>query len=150
MTFRILHWASRIILAGIFLYSGYVKIDQFLAFESALYRYKLFPDSLIIPIAQYLPWVEVALGVSLLVGWKVRYFAAFTAGLLSLFSTILVITYLRGIDAECGCFGVGGRITPWTIGRDALILLPAIFLVLEARIRRRWHSQPECKTGTPD
>ena len=140
MTFRILHWASRIILAGTFLYSGYVKIDQFLAFKTALYGYKLFPIGLINPIAEYLPWMEVALGLLLLVGWKVRYVAAFTAGLLSLFLIILIITYSRGIPAECGCFGAGGRISPLTLTRDALFLLPAIFLILEARTRRRWQS----------
>lgn len=147
MTFRILHWASRIVLAGTFLYSGYVKIQSPLEFAGALTGYKLFPSDLIIAITYYLPWIEVALGVLLLVGWKVRYFAAFTAGLLSLFLIILIITYLRGIDAECGCFGMGGRISPLTIARDALFLVPAVFLSLEARIQRRWQSRMDFRIG---
>jgi uncharacterized membrane protein YphA (DoxX/SURF4 family) len=147
MTFRILHWASRIVLAGTFLYSGYVKIQSPLEFAGALTGYKLFPSDLIITITYYLPWIEVALGVLLLVGWKVRYFAAFTAGLLSLFLIILIITYLRGIDAECGCFGMGGRISPLTIARDALFLVPAVFLSLEARIQRRWQSRMDFRIG---
>lgn len=147
MTFRILHWAGRIVLAGTFLYSGYVKIQSPLEFAGALTGYKLFPSDLIITITYYLPWIEVALGVLLLVGWKVRYFAAFTAGLLSLFLIILIITYLRGIDAECGCFGMGGRISPLTIARDALFLVPAVFLSLEARIQRRWQSRMDFRIG---
>jgi uncharacterized membrane protein YphA (DoxX/SURF4 family) len=146
MTFRILHWASRIILAATFLYSGYVKIQSPLEFAGALAGYKLFPADLIIPVTYYLPWIEVALGASLLVGWKIRYFAAFTIGLLSLFTLILVVTYLRGIDAECGCFGMGGPISPLTIARDGLFLVPAVFLGLEARIRRRWQSQMDFRT----
>jgi uncharacterized membrane protein YphA (DoxX/SURF4 family) len=150
MAFRVLHWASRIILAGIFLYSGYVKLQSPLQFAAALAGYKLFPIGLILPITYYLPWIEVALGVLLLVGWKVRYFAACTAGLLFLFLSILVITYLRGIDADCGCFAAGGRISPLTIARDALFLVPAVFLGLEPRIRRGWQSQPECEAESAD
>jgi len=90
----------------------------------------LFPDSLILPLADYFPWVEIALGVLLLIGWKIRYFAIAACALLAAFLTVLTITYLRGIDANCGCFSFEDRISLLTIGRDTLILLPALFLAL--------------------
>jgi uncharacterized membrane protein YphA (DoxX/SURF4 family) len=141
MIFRILHWLSRIILGGIFLYSGYIKLHNPLQFAAALTGYQLFPDSVIIPVTYYFPWVEIALGVLLLVGWKLRYFAVGTLGLLSFFIIILAITYARGIHADCGCFGPGGPISPLTLARDATFLLPAVFLVFESNLRRRWRSQ---------
>lgn len=140
MIFRILNWAGRIILAGIFLYSGYVKIQQPLQFAANLSAYKLFPESLILPIMNYLPWLEIGLGVMLLIGWKLRFFAAGTIALLAMFMGVMTITYARGIEADCGCFGPGDRITPWTIARDASFLIPALFLFLEPRIRG-WHSR---------
>ncbi len=138
MILRILHWASRLILAGIFLYSGYVKMQSPLQFAATLTAYQLFPERLIPVIVTCLPWIEVALGILLLTGWKVRYFAAATTGLLLMFTLVLVVTYFRGIEADCGCFGPGDRISALTITRDGLFLLPALFLMVEADIRRRW------------
>jgi uncharacterized membrane protein YphA (DoxX/SURF4 family) len=141
MIFRILHWLSRIILGGTFLYSGYLKLQNPLQFAAALTGYQLFPDGVIIPVTYYFPWVEIALGVFLLVGWKLRYFAVGTLGLLSFFIIILSITYARGINADCGCFGPGGPISPLTLARDVAFLLPAAFLAFESNLRQRWQSQ---------
>ncbi len=74
----------------------------------------------------------------MLIGWRLRWFAAATAGLLLVFISLLTVTYLRGIEADCGCFGPGDRISPLTIARDGSFLLPALFLAAEAKIRSRW------------
>ena len=133
---RILHWACRIFLAGVFLYSGYIKVQSPLQFASALSGYKIVPDTLIFPMASYFPWLEIALGALFLIGWKIRYVALGGAALLLCFTVLLTVTYLRGIDADCGCFGFGDRISPRTIARDALILLPALLLIFEARLKK--------------
>jgi len=67
---RILHWLCRLILAGIFLYTGYIKLRSPLQFAAVLAGYQLFPDALILPMADYFPWIEIALGVLLLVGGR--------------------------------------------------------------------------------
>ena len=133
---RILHWLCRLLLAGIFIYSGYVKVQSPLQFSAAISGYKIVPDVLVLPLATYFPWLEIALGAMLLVGWKIRYVASGAALLLLFFTVILTVTYLRGIEADCGCFGFGDRISPLTIARDLTILLPAAFLVFEQRIKR--------------
>jgi uncharacterized membrane protein YphA (DoxX/SURF4 family) len=133
---RILHWACRVTLAIVFLWSGIIKVRSPLEFAGALSGYKLFPDTLIYPLATYFPWFEIALGVLFLIGWKIRYVAIGGTALLLAFTVLLTVTYLRGIDANCGCFGFGDRISPRTIARDALILLPALLLVFEARLKK--------------
>lgn len=133
---RILHWACRIVLAGVFIYSGYIKLQSPLQFAAAITGYKLVPDALVLPLAEYLPWLELALGVLLLSGWKVRYTALGASTLLVCFIAILTLTYFRGIDADCGCFGFGDKISPRTIARDGLILLPALYLAAEIRLRK--------------
>jgi uncharacterized membrane protein YphA (DoxX/SURF4 family) len=132
---RILHWLCGLFLAGIFLYSGYVKWQAPLQFAVAIEGYKLAPQALVWPLANYLPWFEIALGIWLLSGWKIKYSAMVTAALLLFFIVILTITYARGIEANCGCFSLDDRISPKTIARDSLILIPAIFLIFESRLR---------------
>jgi uncharacterized membrane protein YphA (DoxX/SURF4 family) len=137
MGILILRWACRIILAGIFLYSGYSKMQSTLQFAAVLSQYQLVPADLVLPLATYLPWAEIALGLFLLTGWKTRLAAWIAASLLLVFIFAMTVTYLRGIEADCGCFGIGEKISPGTIARDALMLLPALFLIAERRIRSK-------------
>jgi uncharacterized membrane protein YphA (DoxX/SURF4 family) len=134
MAFRILHWLCRCLIAAVFVYSGYLKLRSELQFAAAIAGYQLVPAALILPLAEYLPWLEISLGILLLTGWKIRYVSLAAAALLLLFTTVLTITYARGIEADCGCFGFGEKISPLTIARDALFLLPAVFLSVEKRI----------------
>lgn len=138
MILKSLHWLCRLALAGVFTYSGYIKVQNPLQFAVAISAYKLVPESLVFPMAQYLPWVEVALGLAILIGWKIRVFASAAAGLLLVFMVVLTVTYMRGIEASCGCFGMDDPISPLTIVRDSLFLLPALYLAFEKRIRRRF------------
>ncbi|MBN2321598.1 MAG: DoxX family membrane protein [Acidobacteria bacterium] len=137
MIFAIIHWLCRLFLTGVFLYSGTIKIQQPLQFAVALSGYQLIPENLILPIATYFPWVEILLGIAILIGWKIRYFAAGATALLLFFSLLLTITYFRGIEASCGCFSFDDPISPITILRDGIIVIPAIYLLLENRIRMR-------------
>jgi putative oxidoreductase len=134
---KVLHWASRIFLAWLFIYAGYTKIQSPLQFAGAIEGYDLLPSAAVIWVADILPWFEIVLGVFLLSGLKIRWAAAFSAGLLGFFIVILTITYFRGIEANCGCFGVGERISPLTLVRDSLFILPALFLAFQPRIEKR-------------
>ena len=146
--FRVLHWVCRIGLAGLFLYSGYVKLQSPLQFAADVMGYKLVPAGLVFPVAQYFPWVEVALGLLLLIGWRVRYWGIAASGLILFFITLITITYARGIDANCGCFGTGEKISPFTILRDSSFLLPALFLAAENRLVSRFRTAAEQRQTT--
>jgi uncharacterized membrane protein YphA (DoxX/SURF4 family) len=132
-----LHWASRLLLAAVFIYTGYIKVQAPLQFAVAITGYKLVPENLIWPIANYFPWLEIALGLALLIGWKIRYFSLGAVGLLLFFTVLLLITYFRGINANCGCFSFDDPISLKTIFRDALLLVPALFLAFETHLRAR-------------
>jgi len=142
-TLLILHWICRVILAAMFFYTGYIKIMAPLQFAITLLGYDLFPEVLIPFFAQWFPWAEIALGVLLLfdgvifgvksVRWNIRHVAAATTALLLFFTVILSITYFRGIEANCGCFNFTDKISPLTILRDSIIMLPALYLLFERR-----------------
>jgi uncharacterized membrane protein YphA (DoxX/SURF4 family) len=134
-----LYWISRLALAGLFVYAGYTKLypeENRLLFEIALSSYQLLPVQGVIVVARALPWLEIALGALLLAGWKLRYFATTAAALLGAFIAAMTITYARGIQADCGCFGLGEPISPTTLARDALVLVMAVFLAVYA-----WRAQ---------
>jgi len=137
MVLRVLHWFCRLIVAGIFIYSGYFKVQETLQFAVAIGGYKLVPENLIFPIATYFPWIEIALGLVVLSGWKIRHSSRAAVGLILFFIVLLTITYLRGIETNCGCFSFNDRISPSTIVRDGLILIPALFLAMESFLRKR-------------
>jgi uncharacterized membrane protein YphA (DoxX/SURF4 family) len=121
----------------VFIWSGWVKLREPLQFAVAITGYKIVPDQYAFPIAQYFPWMEIALGLVLLSGFKIRWSSVAAAALMLFFIVILSITLFRGIETNCGCFGFGDKITWKTIVRDGSFLLPALFLVFETRLRKR-------------
>jgi hypothetical protein len=81
----------------------------------------------------------MGLGLALLIGFrrKIRYLAGASTLLLLFFIVILTITYLRGIEADCGCFSFDDPISPNTIARDSLMLIPALYLLCAGHLFRR-------------
>lgn len=137
MILKALHWLTRILLAVVFIYTGYIKLQEPLQFAAAVTGYQLVPEALIWPVATYFPWVEIILGIALLVGWKIRYFSLGAVGLLLFFTFLMLLTYFRGIEANCGCFSFDDPISLKTIFRDSLLLIPAAFLAAESHFRAR-------------
>ncbi len=141
MIWRILHWACRLFSGGIFIYAGYSKLENSLQFASAVEAYQLLPPHLITWVVKILPWLEIVLGAALFVGITIRYTAGFAGVLLAFFTVITSVAFLRGIESDCGCFGVGERISLFTLIRDALFILPTLFLVIQPRLERRVKSK---------
>ena len=138
MLWRILFWLARIFTGGIFIYAGYAKLAQppFL-FEMAVDSYQLLPAWAVLLVAHSLPWMELALGVVLLSGWKLRYFSTFASLLLGFFVTLMAISFSRGEEATCGCFGGGEPVSGWTLTRDSMMLLVALYLAVYSWKARR-------------
>ncbi len=147
LTLRVLHWLCRLILAGVFIYSGYVKANETLQFAVAISGYQLVPERFVLPIATYFPWMEIALGLLILSGWKIRWSSAAASGLLLFFIVLLSVTLLRGIETNCGCFGFSDRISWKTIVRDGSFIIPALFLVIEPRFRRSGNPAPAVRSS---
>jgi uncharacterized membrane protein YphA (DoxX/SURF4 family) len=137
MGWRIFEWVARLSLGALFLYAGYAKLRNPFVFEMAVDGYQLLPPAGVIVVARGLPWLEVALGLLLWSGWKLPYSATFTTLLLGAFLTMMAITYARGIEAACGCFGTNEPISPRTLARDSGIFLVGAFLTGSAWRARR-------------
>ncbi len=99
----------RMVLGGLFIYAGIVKVLDPLDFAQNIRNYRLVGQSLAFVAAIVLPWLEILAGVALAAGiWK-RASALIISGLLVLFIILTLVTIARGLDVECGCFGALSR-----------------------------------------
>lgn len=99
-------WSYRIIrmiLAGIFLWSGLAKLLAPASFAVIIEAFGLIPESWVMPVALLLPALEVIAAVGLLM--DIRGSLAVVSGMLILFITILLYGIQMGLDIDCGCFG---------------------------------------------
>jgi putative oxidoreductase len=141
-------FASSLVVGAVFVYASADKILNPEEFARIIYRYHLVgPNQVVGPllanlIAVTLPWVELLLGILLILGaWRRE--AALLAGVL-LVSFVLAVasTMVRGIDVEnCGCFTVadtGGRRAGYglIVGDLVLFAITVAVIKLTAPARR--------------
>ena len=106
--------------------AGAGKLPERAEFVSQCQQYDLLPDALARLYGTGLPWVEVTIGASLLLGLLSR--LASGIGMLTALSCIIAnsIILYRGMNMECGCFGeMGGVIQT----RDALLIDFALLIM---------------------
>lgn len=110
---------SRLLLAGVFLFSAQSKLRDVRRFVQIVLAYRILPLSLGRLYGRLLPWLEGALGLWLLLGVAARYASA-PAGLLLLsFFAAVALNLLRGRkQLECGCFGGRETLGPATLARE--------------------------------
>lgn len=139
---RILEWLSRLFIGGLFLVAGYAKLANRFEFELAIESYQLLPVWGVIAVARTLPWFEVVLGLFVLRGWNLHWFATIATALLGFFLATMAITFSRGVEATCGCFGLGEPVSPRTLLRDTIFFLPAVYLTISSwrRVRNQKRS----------
>lgn len=132
---------ARLVLGGVFLVAGGLKVIDPQGSVVAVRAYKLLPNSLVTIVGWGLPFAEIALGLLLLAGIATRVVAAATAILLIIFILAVVSVAARGLSIDCGCFGGGGEVAPGQTAygielvRDFGLLLLALWLVWQPRSR---------------
>src|SRR4051794_6340587 len=101
---------ARLVLGGVFVVAGALKIPDPAAAVRAVQAYRLMPEPLVAPVAFGLPVVEIAVGLALLLGVFVRTAAIAAAVLLVVFLVAVGSAWARGLQIVCGCFGNGGEV----------------------------------------
>ena len=118
-------WLLRLVIGGVFVYAGAIKLMEPLAFADSIATYQLVPKWGINFVALGLPPMEIIAGVMLILGWQQR-LAVFCLLVFALvFCFALAQGLLRGLEIDCGCFGAGkGSVmkTMAALGRDVLLL----------------------------
>ncbi len=123
----------RILLGVIFIYASIPKIGYPSQFAKIIYGYALFPAALINLIAIIVPYVEIVMGASLILGIYPRAAASILAGMLSLFIIAISINLIRGHEFDCGCFSLKNSGLSHSAGmllfRDIIYFFISIFII---------------------
>lgn len=98
--------AFRCILGSVFTIAGITKIADPIGFFSTLMAFRLFHDLYLPLLTIILPWLELILGLMLLMGLMVRASALLLIILNILFSFFILSVVIRGMEIDCGCFGM--------------------------------------------
>ena len=120
----------RLFLGGLFIYAAVPKIMDPFAFAVDVYNYKMLPGFAVGLVAASLPWLELAAGLLLVLGIRVRASAIIITGLLVIFTLAILINTLRGIDVDCGCF-TSDRAIGWrAAAEDTVFTLLGLWYIL--------------------
>jgi len=127
--FRAVVLALRVALGVVFVYAAWTKLRQpWELFAMSIDAYKVLPYWAVVWEARTLPWVELAIGLALIAGRWLRVSAGAASLLLLGFFVLMVRTYAKGLQIDCGCFGLGDPISPRTLLRDGSLLAGCLFL----------------------
>ncbi len=142
---RLVPWLGtvlRLLLGVVFVIAGWTKVTDLAGSGRAVNAYQLMPFGVARVIGAALPFVEIVVGLLLIVGLATRVVAALTAALLAVYIFGISSAWARGLSIDCGCFSKGGQLAPgqhpdyrWDIVRDSLLLIAALFVVVYPRTR---------------
>jgi uncharacterized membrane protein YphA (DoxX/SURF4 family) len=130
---------ARLLVGGVWLYAGLLKVGDPASSVTAVRGYQLLPYDAAETVGRVLPMLEVVLGACLLLGLLTRFTGALSALLQIAFVIGIVSVWSRGIAISCGCFGNGGPDPdafskyPWEIARDLGLAALSLLLVWRPR-----------------
>lgn len=117
-----------------------------MTFAMQVDSYHMLPNWGVMFVAHVLPWFELGLAVLLLSGIALRWSGLITMGLVAVFLTAIVHSYIGGLQINCGCFGPGAEpVSKLTILRDssffALATGVTIGAFFEVQAKRKQRSE---------
>jgi len=119
-----------LIVGGIFVYAGVVKVLDPVQFANDIDNYKTLPWFVSVRLAVYLPWLEIFCGLALIFRFLYRGGLLILTALILVFMGATIAAKARGLDITCGCFGHASKNWNFSthLGLDLLILLAAVVL----------------------
>ena len=156
---KILIWFSRILVGGLFIFSGLIKANDTVGFSYKLQEYfevfadkaqfrldmhaSWLPDWLLelaiwkfhllhdiaLPLAMFIVIFEIVLGVCTITGTKMVWVANSMLAMILIFTFLTFVSWKFKIVTGCGCFGDAIPLTPFQSFIKDLILLVFILIL---------------------
>lgn len=141
-------WAIRIFMGLLFLYSGFVKANDYIGFGYKLEEYfYVFGTDFMVPLAMPLAWFisvfEIALGFAIMVGFRMNTTMWLTLLMMLFFTWLTGYSHFTGKVTDCGCFGDALKITPKESFIKDLILTAMVIPVF--LVRKSIHPFPNLR-----
>lgn len=129
-----------LLFGGVFVYAGVLKATDPMSFLDDVRSFDLLGDPWAAWLAMGLPWLEIFAGLAVMSGFLRSGGMLILNGSLVVFLIAITISWWRGIDIRCGCFGHSDATSSYRdlILRDLLLLLAGIVLV--------WHGKPKTRS----
>ncbi|SDI08563.1 Methylamine utilisation protein MauE [Nonomuraea jiangxiensis] len=121
---------ARLVLGGVLIAAGALKIGNPADSVVAVKAYQLLPESVAVTVGYALPILEIVVGVLLVVGLLTRVAAAIAGLLMFAFVFGIGWAWAHGLRIDCGCFGGGGQLGAGQEPAYALDILRDFGLVL--------------------
>ena len=136
---KIVMLLCRLGLGGVFIAAAYSKMEPLAGmpwsvasvkaslsmFAMGVDSYQMLPAWAVSPLAHFLPFFEIVLGIWLISGIGLRISSLLSTLSLCAFIYAMFSVWHRGLTVTCGCFGQGGPpIGPRDMMRDGLLFLP--------------------------
>ena len=124
MAAKIIWKTIAILIGGLFVYAGAVKVIDPVAFARDIDNYKILPWQPSVWLALYLPWLEILAGLALITRVLFRGAVFIVTGLMIIFVVASIVAKARGLDVSCGCFGHASQYLnfTWHLVLDLLLL----------------------------
>lgn len=126
-----------VLVGGLFIYAGVIKVLDPVGFAGDIDNYKILPWTIGLGLAFYLPWLEIFCGLALI--FRVLYHGALSIliALVGVFVVATGVAKMRGLDITCGCFGHASKNWSFSthLALDLLLLASVILLMRVARGR---------------
>lgn len=130
-------WTLRILVGGLFIFSGLIKVNDpvgtsikleeyFDVFSNDIAGFFFYLKPFALYIAVFLVVIEVVLGVMLILGVKSRFTVWSLAGMIVFFTFLTFFSAYFNKVTDCGCFGDAIKLTPWESFYKDLILVVLI------------------------
>ena len=103
---------ARVVLGGTLLAAGALKVGNLQKSAMAVRAYELLPVPLANFIGYTLPWIEIGVGLLLILGVATKTVAVIGATNMLVFIIAIAQAWARGLSIDCGCFGGGGSVAP--------------------------------------
>lgn len=120
----------RLLLGGLFIFTSIPKIAEIDEFVGTIIGYGILPTGLAETAGRILPWVELYIGCSLMLGIFVRSTSALILPLSIIFGAAGIYAMVTSFGISCGCFGAFIQIShPIQLAIDGIMLVLALVLV---------------------
>src|SRR5438132_11106448 len=124
-----------LIVGGIFIYAGVIKVLDPVQFANDIDNYKSVPWFVSARLAFYLPWLEILCGLAVIFRFLYRGGLSILTALIVVFIGATVAAKLRGLDITCGCFGHASQ--HWSFPQHMAIDLILFVALVIALIREQ-------------
>lgn len=139
---RYVKFIVRYLLAGLFMFSGFVKcvdpMGSAIKFEEYFIAFSVdFLTPLAMVFAVVLSSVELLIGISILMGFYKSVVSKISLIFLSFFTLLTVVIYFGDPVSDCGCFG-----DAVTLSNGATLLKNCLFLILGVILWMQYRREP--------